>query len=85
MNLIIATGDHWFHFQCMAFKIIKAGISSNKAYAKTEPHNQTLVDELCKRIQKDQTFLFIFAIIKSVFRKITPKVQPISLRSNYGN
>jgi hypothetical protein len=53
MNLLIATGDHWFRFQGMAFKILTAGISSNEAYANTEPHNQALVDELCKRIQRD--------------------------------
>lgn len=55
MDLKIATGDHWFRFQGMEFKILEAGIagSTNTAYAKTEPHNQALVDELCKRIQKD--------------------------------
>lgn len=51
MNLVIATGDHWFRFRGTAFKILEAGMSNNSAYAKTEPHDQDLVAELCKRIQ----------------------------------
>ena len=53
MDLKIATGDHWFRFRGEDFKIIDAGISNNKAYAITAPHNQALVNELCTRIQRD--------------------------------
>ena len=54
MNLKIATGDHRFRFQSRELKIIEAGISSNQAYATTEPHSQDLVNELCIRINRDK-------------------------------
>ncbi|WP_297361990.1 hypothetical protein [Acidiferrobacter sp.] len=46
MDLTIGTGDGWFRFQGKEYKIIRAGISKNRAFAETEPHNEDLVDKL---------------------------------------
>ena len=54
MNLTIATGSHWFRFQGKEFKIKKAGILDNVAFAETEPHDQLLTNKLCEEIQANK-------------------------------
>ncbi len=53
MDLIIAPSSLPFRWKNNDYKIIECGIDNNKPYAKVEPENSQLEEELKKRIIKD--------------------------------
>lgn len=54
MDICIAVNDIPFRWRGCDYKIIAAGISDGRPYAKVMPDSQELVAEFCVRLRRDQ-------------------------------
>jgi hypothetical protein len=55
MKTVIASSDYPFHWQGKEYQIGECGIVDGTPYAKVSPENPLLVDEMKRRILRDNT------------------------------